>query len=108
MPDIGILNELAKALGISVTNLLLGEYQENDNKSGNMRKVHFYVCPVCGNVITALGRGSYNCCGIHLPELEAETETEEGHQLKVETIDNEYHVTMIHLIEDSFCEGIIE
>lgn len=96
LPDIGILSDLAMALGISVADLLLGEYQENENKSGNMRKLHFYVCPVCGNVITALGRGSYNCCGIHLPELEAETEAEEDHQISVANDGHEYYVTMEH------------
>jgi len=96
MPDIGILNELAQALGASVADLFSGEYQENENKSGNMKKLHFYVCPVCGNVITALGRGSFTCCGIHLPELEVETDINEEHRPIVETIDNEYYVTMSH------------
>ena len=61
LPDIGILEELSQALGISIGELLTGEYRENENRSGNMKKAEFYVCPVCGNVITSVGAGSYSC-----------------------------------------------
>ena len=96
LPDIGIIDELALALGISVTDLFTGEYRENENRSANMRKMHFYVCPICGNVITSIGAGSFSCCGLKLPELVAEDEEDDGHKLLVETIDNEYHVSMEH------------
>lgn len=63
--------------------------------NGNMKKIQFYVCPVCGNIITALGEGDFSCCGKTLSCQEAET-ADENHQLCVETIDNEYCVTMEH------------
>lgn len=72
-----------------------GDLRENENPSGNMKKVHFYVCPVCGNIITSVGQGTFSCCGITLPEAEAE-KCDEEHSLNVETIDNEYSVTMQH------------
>lgn len=96
LPDIGIIEELARALGISVADLLTGEYRENDNISGNMKKVHFYVCPICGNVITSIGSGSFSCCGITLPEQEMEESTDEKHGIFVETVDNEYYISMRH------------
>ena len=95
LPDIAIIEELAKALGTSIAELLTGDLKENENPSGNMRKTHFYVCPVCGNIITSVGQGSYSCCGITLIEPEAE-ESDEEHQIHIETVDNEYHVTMNH------------
>lgn len=95
LPDIGIIEELSKALGISIAELLTGDYRQNDNPSGNMRNVHFYVCPVCGNIITSVGHGTYSCCGITLPEAEAE-EVKEEHIIKAETIDNEYYISMQH------------
>lgn len=98
LPDIGIVEELSKALGISVGELLTGEYRENENLSGNMKKVQLYVCPVCGNIITAVGSGSYSCCGITLPEQEAE-ECDDNHFIHVETVDNEYCVTLNHPME---------
>ena len=47
-PDIILLEELAKALGVSVPELLSGNSVENTNVSANMSKVRFCVCPVCG------------------------------------------------------------
>ncbi len=95
LPDIGLISHLAKALGVSVAEILLGEFVNNDNRSSNMKKVLFYVCPVCGNVIQAVGKGAYSCCGIMLPVSEIE-EVDEFHDIKVETIDNEYYLHMKH------------
>lgn len=63
--------------------------------SGNMKKIQFYVCPICGNIITALGEGDFSCCGNTLIRQEAET-MDEAHLLSVETIDNEYSVALQH------------
>jgi len=93
LPDIGLISHLAEALGVSVAELLMGEYTENGNISGNMKKIVFYVCPICGNVIQAIGRGSYSCCGIMLPTAEIE-ESDELHEIKVEEIDHEYFLHM--------------
>ncbi len=73
LPDIGLIGPLARVLGVSVAEILVGEYAVNDNRSANMRKGSFYVCPVCGNVIWSVGQGAYGCCGITLPALEAES-----------------------------------
>ncbi|MHC1696291.1 MAG: helix-turn-helix domain-containing protein [Eubacteriales bacterium] len=51
LPDISLIEPLTQALGISVTELLAGEYITNANKSANMLRGCFYVCPICGNVI---------------------------------------------------------
>ncbi len=98
LPDIGIIEELAGALGVSIAELLTGDLRENGNRSANMRKMCFYVCPVCGNVITSVGNGSFSCCGIMLPEIEAER-AEEDHGIHIETVDNEYSVTVGHPME---------
>ena len=95
LPDIALIEDLCTALGISVPELLTGDVRQNENRSGNMNKTHFYVCPVCGNIVMSVGHGSFSCCGITLPELEAEI-CDEDHQLQVEIIDNEYFVTMDH------------
>ena len=93
LPDITLLEGLAAALGVSVAELLAGEQVVNRNRSGNLKKLNFYVCPVCGNVLTALGQASISCCGVTLPPLETE---EEGHPISVECIDHEYWVTLDH------------
>ncbi len=98
LPDAGIMEELAKALNVSLTELFTGDLRENGNTSGNMKRVKFYVCPACGNVIAALGEGSYSCCGIHLMEAEPEQE-DDAHMMQVELIEDEYYVTMNHPME---------
>lgn len=95
LPDISVIADLAQALNVSVAELLLGEYIENENRAGNMKKTRFYVCPICGNVIQAVGEGAFSCCGIQLPALEPE-ENNDGHQMQVEVIDNEYYITVDH------------
>lgn len=98
LPDMGIVEDLSKALGVSVGELLTGEYRENENLSGNMKKVQFYVCPVCGNIIAAMGSGSYSCCGITLPKQDAE-ECDDNHFIQIEAVENEYCITLHHPME---------
>lgn len=93
LPDITLLEPLAAALDISVAELLSGDCIENSNRSANMLKTKFYVCPVCGNIINSTGEASISCCGITLPVLEAEND--EG-ILNMEKIEDEYFVTADH------------
>ena len=95
LPDISIVDSLAKALGVSVAELFTGELYTNTNISGNMKKTVFYVCPVCGNIIAAAGQGSFSCCGINLPPLEAESFDEE-HPFSIEVIDGDYYISSPH------------
>lgn len=94
-PDIALVEPLAKELGISVIELLSGEDVRNTNQSLNMRRLKFYVCPICGNVIASLGEAVVSCCGVTLPVLEAE-ETDADHALSVEKSEDEYYVTVDH------------
>ena len=50
-PDIMLLEPIADAFSISVTELISGSTVSNANVSANMLRSKFYVCPVCGNVI---------------------------------------------------------
>ncbi|MBQ6540648.1 MAG: helix-turn-helix domain-containing protein [Oscillospiraceae bacterium] len=94
-PDISLIEPLAKALDISVIELLSGNHIQNRNRSANMAKCRFCVCPVCGNVIQTAGEALISCCGITLPPLEAET-ADESHEIKAETVEDEYYVTLDH------------
>lgn len=94
-PDIILLEELAKALGVSVPELLSGNSVENTNVSANMSKVRFYVCPVCGNIITSVGTAVVSCHGITLPPLEAETAGGE-HDIHIENVEDEFFVSSAH------------
>ncbi len=96
-PDVSLIEPLAKALDISVIELLSGEDIRNINRSANMARGKFYVCPVCGNVIQTAGEAVVSCCGITLPPLESE-ECDPRHQIKVETVEDEYYVTVDHVM----------
>ena len=94
-PDISLLEPLAEALGISVIELLSGEDVRNQNRSCNMDKGSFYVCPVCGNVVWTTGETVVSCCGITLPPLEAE-ETDGEHGLSAVIEGAECYVSVDH------------
>ena len=95
LPDISLLEDLARALGVSLTELMTGDLQTNENRSANLRRMGFYVCPVCGNVIAAVGKGSLSCCGIPLPVQEAQPE-DNAHTITVEPVEDEICVTIAH------------
>lgn len=94
-PDVSLLEPLAAALGVSVLELLSGETVTNRNKSANLLRGHFYVCPVCGNVIHAMGEALVSCCGITLPALEPE-EVDEAHTPVFEAVEDETYVVLHH------------
>ena len=95
MPDISLLQPLAKALGISIIELMNGEHITNKNISANMLRSKFYVCPICGNAIHSMGSAVVSCCGITLPPLEAE-EPDEDHGITVENVEDEHFITIRH------------
>ena len=94
-PDISLIEPLAKALGVSVLELMSGDVVTNRNLSANMLRSKFYVCPICGNAIHTLGDTVISCCGITLPALEAE-EIDELHSLSIENVEDEHFVQIRH------------
>ncbi len=97
-PDISLLQPLAAALGVSLTELFSGEDVVNTNKAFNMLRMKFYVCPICGNVLFSTGEAAISCCGITLPPLEAEPADGE-HTPCVQRVEDEYFVTVSHEME---------
>ena len=95
LPDISLIEPLSKALKVSVIELMNGEHIMNHNKSSNMSKSRFSVCPICGNIIHSMGENINSCCGINLPILEAELENEK-HIINCEIVENEYYTSIEH------------
>ena len=95
LPDITLIEPLAKALGVSVMELMTGQPMENGNVAGNLLRSQFYVCPICGNVLTSMGDAVISCCGLALPPLEAET-AEGEHEIRLERVEDETFVTLSH------------
>ncbi len=101
-PDISLLEPLAAALGISVIELLSGEDVRNRNRSSNMARMQFYVCPVCGNVIQTIGEAIVSCCGITLPPAVPDA-ADTDHPIRVEIVEDEYYVSVDHpMTKDHF------
>ena len=95
LPDITLIEPLAKALSVSVMELMTGNAVVNKNISSNILRSKFYVCPLCGNIIRTTGDAVISCCGITLPPLEAE-DTDDGHCITIEKVEDENFVTVNH------------
>lgn len=95
LPDISLIEPLAAALGVSVTELMSGETVINANVSANMLRSKLYVCPVCGNVVHTVGEAVVSCCGVNLPALEAD-DVDGAHEIKIDRIEHEYYVSIDH------------
>ena len=95
-PDISLIEPLAKALDISVIELLSGQDVRNINRSSNMLKSNFYVCPICRNVVYSVGNAVISCCGVTLPPSECCENDSKEHPIKTEKVEDEYYVTIEH------------
>lgn len=98
LPDLTLLEPLSAALGVSVAELMSGEQIVNRNRAGNPLRGQFYICPVCGNVLFAMGEAAIHCCGVALPPLEAE-ELDDEHSFQVEDVDGGWYVEAQHPME---------
>lgn len=94
-PDISLLEPLARALRVSLPELLSGKQMINANRAANMLRSNLYVCPVCGNVFHSTGLAAISCCGVALPPLEAE-ECDNDHEITCEKIEYEYFISAKH------------
>lgn len=92
-PDVSLLPELSRVLGVGLEALLSGALDANDQERGNMKKLKFYVCPDCGNFIAAATEAGVSCCGRTLLPLEPQKPEE---PLSVEKIDDSWFVSSPH------------
>ena len=95
LPDIALLEPLAAALKVSLTELFTGQCVSNLNRSANLLRSCLYVCPVCGNIIHTTGAAQVSCCGITLPPAEAEP-FDEAHAPVIAPVEDEWFVTVPH------------
>lgn len=95
LPDISLLDTLAAALDISVSELMKGDAVVNRNVSASVLRTRLYVCPVCGNILHSMGEAVVSCCGVALPPLEAR-EPDEAHALRVERVEDQWFVSVPH------------
>ena len=94
-PDISLLDSIAHALDVSISELLSGTTVSNKNISANMLRSKIYICPVCGNIIHTMGEAVISCCGIALPALDAD-EVDEDHKIVLEPVEDELFLSIRH------------
>ena len=94
-PDISIVNALAQILGVNPREILSGEMASNEEDTGNMKRIKFYVCPDCGNIITSTGKLELSCCGKVLKEL-IPKEADREHGMKLEELDGGLYLSLSH------------
>lgn len=92
-PDSSLLYPLSKAFKVSLSELMTGEIVKNNNVSANLSMSKIYVCPICGNVVRAIGEASISCCGINLI---ADVPIEAKDEIIVENIEDEMYVKINH------------
>ena len=93
-PDVSLLPALADVLGTDIQVLLSGEINKQKGAC-DMKKLRFYVCKACGNIITAAAEASVTCCGSRLAALEPR-KAEPSEQLSVEDIGGELYISAAH------------
>lgn len=94
-PDISLLPLLGRALGVNVAALLKGNLEENEKSSGNMKKLQYYVCPDCGNLLFSTDEADVNCCGKKLTPLKPQQPDAEN-AVQIEASDGEWYLTSRH------------
>lgn len=94
-PDVSLLHELSEVLSVNIEKILLGNLDPNNTDGGNMKKIQFYSCPTCGNIITSTGEAELSCCGRKLTALITKP-SDEKHNINVETIEDDYYITFSH------------
>ncbi|AFA49943.1 transcriptional regulator XRE family [Acetobacterium woodii DSM 1030] len=94
-PDVSLLGELSQLYEVNIEKILLGNLESNDLETGNLKRIKFYVCPDCGNVISSLGDADISCCGRKLTPLVAKP-ADEKHIATVVDDEGEYYITFDH------------
>ena len=68
-PDVSLLKDLSEIFQINIEKILDGKLTSNIRKGGNMKRIEFYVCPLCGNLLTSSNYVDISCCGRQLDPL---------------------------------------
>lgn len=97
-PDLSLLPALSQVFGVNIGGILSGELHQNEQVGGNMKKVGFYRCPGCGNLIAATGEAEISCCGRNLERMQP-TAAQGEHLIHAEMIEDEWFVTVDHPME---------
>lgn len=94
-PDISLLPQLSAVLNVDMEKILQGDLEVGQLVGGNMKKLKFYFCPTCGNLISSTAAVAASCCGRKLHELAAQ-KPDQHHLLQIEPVEDQWFVTSDH------------
>lgn len=94
-PDLSLLPALAEALGVDADALLRGDLEPNARTNGNLKKLNFYLCPACGNLLFSTDAGEVSCCGRKLSPIRPQS-PDDAHQLDAAYRDGEWFLSSRH------------
>lgn len=95
--DLAYWPDLTAILGVDMARVMEGEIRPNKPDPGNIQRIRFYVCPICGNILASTGSAAIFCCGRKLEALEAENCQKPN--LTVEQSDLDYYIHTDHPME---------
>ena len=94
-PDVSIISDLSKVLGVSEKILLSGSLIKNKAETGNLKRTKFYVCPYCGSTMQGTGQYEVICCGKVMEPLVPQ-KADADHKLEIFDIDNDFYIEFDH------------
>jgi transcriptional regulator with XRE-family HTH domain/desulfoferrodoxin (superoxide reductase-like protein) len=94
-PDVSLLGELSNIFEVNIEKILMGDLEANNMETGNLKRIKFYTCPNCGNVIHNTGDADISCCGRKLSPLIAK-KADDIHVAIVEEGEGEYYISFAH------------
>lgn len=94
-PDVGLVPQLAAYFGVSAEGLLRGEVGPGRPEAGNARRMKFYVCQDCGNLLAAFAGTEIHCCGRKLEPLAIQA-ADKSHTVTVTDMDEDWYIAFRH------------
>lgn len=94
-PDVSLWKELSAILGADILHLLQGELLLNRPDTGKIDRTHFYVCPICRNILASTGKATISCCGRKLYSLIQSLPTE-NIEFSVKEVDTDLYIEFNH------------
>ena len=92
-PEVSLFPALTEILKVDFSALFSGKIDEKPVDSGNLRRLQFYVCPECGNLITSTSSAAVTCCSKVLTPQKLQRA---GEDVRIELVDREYYISSDH------------
>lgn len=94
-PEVSTLPQLSQVLGVDLVQMLPRALTPNDLVGGNMKKLNYYACPVCGGLTFCIGAAEVSCCDRRLSPL-SPRKAGADERLQVEEVENDWFITSRH------------